>query len=58
MESIGSIGRGGNCHKVLKAERCKGTGAVASIDVFEAGALDQYVKPRSKEVDASGKCKG
>ena len=41
-----------------RVERCKGIGAVASIDVFEAVALDQYVKPRSKEVDASGKCKG
>ena len=58
MESIGSIGRGENCYRGLKVEKCKGTGAVASIDVFEAGALGRYLKPRSKEVDASGKCKG
>ena len=45
MESIGSIGRGENCHRGLKAEKCKGIGAVASIDVFEAEALGQYLKP-------------
>jgi len=42
----------------MRAEKCKGIGAVASVDVFEAGALGRYLKPRSKEVDASGKCKG
>ena len=54
MESIGSIGRGGNSYRDLKAERCR----VASIYVFEARALSRYLKPRSEEVDASGKCKG
>ena len=39
-------------------EECKGTGAVASVDVFEAGALGRYLKPRSEEVDASGHAKG
>ena len=58
MKSIGSIGREENCYRVLKAEKCKGTGAVTSVDVFEARALDRYLKPRSEEVDASGKYKG
>ena len=55
MKSIGSIARGENHYRVVKAEKCKGTGAVASIDVFEVGALGRYLKPRSKEVDASRK---
>ena len=58
MESIRSTGRGENCYRGLKAERCKEIGAIAGIDVFKAGALSWYLKPRSKEVDASGKCKG
>ena len=41
-----------------RAEKCRGTGAVASIDVFEAGALSWYLKPRSEVVDASGHAKG
>ena len=58
MESIGSIGRGENCHRGLKAEKCKGIGAVASIDVLEARALGWYLKQRSEEVDVSGRAKG
>ena len=41
-----------------RAEKSKGTGTVASTDVFEAGALDRYLKPWSEEVDASGRAKG
>jgi hypothetical protein len=41
-----------------RVEKCKGTGAVASVDVFEARALSWYLKPRSEEVDASGRAKG
>ena len=40
------------------AEECKGTGVVASVDVFEVGALGWYLKPQSKEVDALGRAKG
>jgi len=40
-----------------RVERCKGTGTVASVDVFEAGALGRYLKSRSEEVDASGHAK-
>ena len=40
-----------------KAEKCKETGAVASVDVFEVGALGWYLKPRSEEMDASGRYK-
>ena len=57
MKLLGSIGRGENCYRVVKVEKCKGTGAVASIDVFEARALGWYLKPRSEETDASGKYK-
>jgi hypothetical protein len=57
MRSIGSTGREENHYRVLKSEKCKGTGAVASVDVFEARVLGRYLKPRSEEVDASGKCK-
>ena len=39
-------------------EKCKGTRMVASVDVFEAGALGWYLKPWSEEVDASGHAKG
>jgi len=42
----------------MRAEKCKGTGVVACVDVFEAGALGWYLKLRSKEVDASGHAKG
>ena len=41
-----------------RAEKCKGTVVVASVDVFEARALSWYLKPRSEEVDASGRAKG
>jgi len=41
-----------------RAEKCKGTGAVANVDVFEARALGWYLKPWSEEVDASGRAKG
>ena len=41
-----------------RAKRCNGTGVVASVDVFKARALGWYLKPQSKEVDASGHAKG
>ena len=41
-----------------KAEKSKGTGTVASADVFKAGALGQYLKPRNEAVDVSGCAKG
>ena len=41
-----------------RAEKCKGTGAVASIDVFEARGLGRYLKPRSEVVDISRCAKG
>jgi len=41
-----------------RAEKCKGIGAVASVDVFKTEALGWYLKPRSEEVDASGRAKG
>ena len=41
-----------------RAKKCKETGAVASVEVFEAGALGWYLKPQSNEVDASGCAKG
>ena len=41
---IGSMRRGKKAAiEFAKAEKCKGTVAVASIDVFEAGALDRYL---------------
>ena len=55
MKLLRSIGRGENLYKVVKAEKCKRTGVVASVDVFEARAHGRYLKPRSKEVDASRK---
>ena len=42
----------------VRAEKNKGTGAVVSVDMFEAGALGWYLKPQSEEVDASGCAKG
>ena len=42
----------------IRAEKCKGIGAVASVDVFGARALGWYLKPRSEEVDALGHAKG
>ena len=39
-------------------KKCKGIGVVMSVDVFEARALGWYLKPWSKEVDASGRAKG
>jgi len=41
-----------------RVEKCKGIGAVARVDVFEAGVLGWYLKPWSEEVDASGHAKG
>ena len=41
-----------------RAEKSKGTGMVASVDVFKAGALGWYLKPRNEGVDASGRAKG
>ena len=57
MKLLGSIGKGENCYRVVKVEKCKGTGAVASVDVFEARALGWYFKPRSEETDALGEYK-
>ena len=41
-----------------KTEKCKRIGAVASVDVFKAGALGRYLKPQDEGVDASGRAKG
>ena len=41
-----------------RAEKSKETGTVASEDVFKAGALGRYFKPRNEGVDASGHAKG
>ena len=41
---IGSMERGKKTAiGFVKAEKCEGTGAVVSIDVFEAGALSWYL---------------
>ena len=37
--------RGRLLRSSARVEKCKGTGAVASVDVFEAGALGWYLKP-------------
>ena len=58
MKLLGSIERGENRYRVVKVEKCKGIGAVASVDVFEARALNWYLKPRSEEVDALRRAKG
>ena len=42
----------------VRAKKCKGIGAVTSVDVFEARALSWYLKRQSEEVDASGHAKG
>jgi len=56
---VGSTRRGEKtATESARAERCKGTRAVASVDVFKAGALGWYLKPWSEEVDASGRAKG
>ena len=57
MKLLGSIGKGENCYRVVKAEKCKGTGAVASVDVFEAEALGWYLKLQSEMTDALGEYK-
>ena len=57
MKLLGYIGRGENRYRVVKAEKCNGTRVIASLDAFEAGALGWYFKPRSEEMDASGKYK-
>ena len=41
-----------------RAKKSKEIGTVASADVFKAGALGQYLKPRNEGVDASGRAKG
>ena len=41
-----------------RAKKSKETGMVASADVFKAGALGRYFKPRNEGVDASGHAKG
>ena len=44
IRSIGSMKRWKEtATKFTRAEKCKGTGAVVSIDVFEAGALGWYL---------------
>jgi len=44
IRSIGSMKRGKKpTTEFARAEKCKGTGAVASVDVFEAGALGWYL---------------
>jgi len=57
MKLLGSIRKGENCYRVGKVEKCKGIGAVASVDVFNARALGWYLKPWSEETDASGEYK-
>ena len=43
---IGSTKRGKKTAiEFARAEKCKGIGIVASIDVFEARALGRYLKP-------------
>ena len=44
--------------EIARVEKCKGTGVVVNVDVFEARALGWYLKPRSEEVDALGRAKG
>ena len=56
---IGSMIRGKKAAtEFARVEKCKGTGAVASIDVFEARALGRYLKSRSEVVDISRCAKG
>ena len=57
MKLLGSIGRGETRYRVVKAEKCKGTGAVESVDMFEAGVLGWYLRPWSEEMDTSGRHK-
>ena len=42
----------------VRVEKCKGTGAVASVDVIETKTLSWYLKPQSEEVDVMGRAKG
>ena len=59
MKLIGSMRMGRRpLQSFARAEKCKGIGAVANVDVFEAITLDWYLKLRSEEVDASGHAKG
>ena len=44
--------------ELARVEKCKGTGTVVSMDVFETRALGWYLKPQSKVVDISGHAKG
>ena len=41
-----------------RAKKCKGAGAVASVDVIETKTLSWYLKPQSEEVDVMGRAKG
>ena len=41
-----------------RVEKSRGTGTVASADVFKAGALGWYLNSRNEGVDASGLAKG
>ena len=47
-----------NRYRIYKGGEVQRSRIVASADVFEAGALGWYLKPRSEEVDASGQGKG
>jgi len=40
-----------------RVKKCKGTGAVANVDVFEARALGWYLKPRERRGGHLGTCK-
>ena len=41
-----------------RVEKSKEIGTVASADVFKAGALGWYLKPRNEGVDTLGRAKG
>ena len=59
IELIGSTRKGRRpLQSFARVEQCKGTGVVVNVDVFETTALGWYLKPRSEEVDASGRAKG
>ena len=48
----------GNRYRIYKGREVRRSRTVASADVFEVRALSWYLKPRSEEVDASGRAKG
>ena len=58
MEMIESTRREKTAIGFRQAKKSEGTGTVASADVFEAGTLGRYLKPRGEEADASGRTKG